>query len=310
MGKLHGGLTVQSGVPPDLIHQNHDLLYAFYRLGHRMYFAPEWPREFAPDFILLNEAELWSWTPNGLFHESPPADWRPKGLDIPIIVWCHDPFLNFRKELVVAKGADAVLVSQKPWVENFRQEVPAGVPVYWLNAAAVNTNLMLPESAEVPEEYDVGFVGAVSHPYYADRQRLLGKLEGAGLKVFVHDSSKRPPLYRRDMIAAYSKCKIVFNHVRPDTMGTGNARIYEAVAARKLLLTNWLPGVRDLGFEPGVHYAEYGTDDECVELALRYARDDGGRRKIAAAAVEFALREHTWEARAAKIIEIAGPMLG
>lgn len=301
-------MMIHTGVPPDLIHQTFDLQTAFYRLGDILYCSPEWPKDAPVGFTFLIETQYFTWTPAGLFHEPILPGWETgRNRGIPLAVWVHDCHLNFHKQIPVAKECDVVFVSPKPWLEEFKSDVNPNS--HWLNAAAVNIALMPPPGIHIDEEYDVGFVGAVSHPYYEDRQRLLGKIKEAGLKVFVHDSTIQSPLYRQDMIAAYSRCKIIFNYVRPDTQGTGNARIYEAITARKLLLTNKLPGIYDLGFRPGVHYAEYGSDKECVELAKHYAADREERRSIAEWGIDYGLKEHSWESRAKKILEIMGPVL-
>jgi len=82
-----------------------------------------------------------------------------------------------------------------------------------------------------------------------------------------------------------------------------NCRTFETMGCGIMLLTNETPGLTKL-MEPGKHCVTYDTLDECVEKIKYYTEHEDERHEIAAAGLAHAQATHTYDCRAAQLVEM------
>src|SRR5690606_601628 len=104
----------------------------------------------------------------------------------------------------------------------------------------------------------------------------------------------------KEMAALYEEARII-----PNEGGTRHfpitMRVFEAIAARAVLITDDLPGT-DLLFAPGKHYLVLEDDIVSQVRSVLSARDNA--QKIADAAWEHAHGRHTSDHRVDELFEI------
>ncbi|HCR19834.1 MAG TPA: hypothetical protein DIU35_20345, partial [Candidatus Latescibacteria bacterium] len=245
-------------------------------------------------------AELLSALPAGwlpdlfIWFDSGP-DFMPLGiekLDFPaacLVGDTHTGQMKWRQEYA-RQFEDVFLMYNRPNIPDFRA---AGCEkVHWLPGACdPRSHGMI----QAEKAYDIGFVGQTHKQWHPDRVRLLERLIRAGHDV--HIESK----ILEEMSLFYSRSRIVFNR---SLNGDLNRRVFEALCSGSMLLTDRLPeevGLEML-FKDREHLVLY-TEDNLEELAEYYLRNEGEREEIARMGREFVLSEHTFENRAAKVME-------
>src|ERR1019366_5993912 len=97
-----------------------------------------------------------------------------------------------------------------------------------------------------------------------------------------------------------SQSRIILNEAIHDDL---NMRVFEALACKKLLLTEDIPAVRD-HFVDGEHLVLFKTVDEAVEKARYYLDHTEDRERIAKAGYEEFLDKHTYMHRAKEILKV------
>jgi hypothetical protein len=105
-----------------------------------------------------------------------------------------------------------------------------------------------------------------------------------------------------ELAEVYCRSKIIVNVARDDYPQDANMRAFEAMASGALLITR-LPGeLTSIGFQEGVHFVGYNRLGEIVGLTRRYLGDERTRTRIAQAAREKVLREHTYDKGVQKLL--------
>ena len=113
-----------------------------------------------------------------------------------------------------------------------------------------------------------------------------------------------PPLYGLKMYQKLRDSRIALNtHIDISVTSASNMRLFEGTGVGSCLLTDWKANIRDL-FEPDSEVVTYRSAEECVEKARYLLAHEDERRAIAAAGQRRALRDHTYERRAARLDEI------
>ena len=206
------------------------------------------------------------------------------------VCYLIDAHINFDHHLQCAKYFDVVFVAHKPAVETFRER---GIKnVFWIPPACD------PEihGRKVNEKlYDVGFVGNLDPESNPERVRLLNEL-----KQRFNVYSER--CFLEEMSKVFSRSKIVFNKSIADGL---NMRVFEVLASGSMLLTNEAngSGLQDL-FQDRKHLVIYKNENELIELADYYLRNDEEREEIAAEGMKKVLNEHTYGHRAEEMVRI------
>nr|WP_275983114.1 glycosyltransferase [Propionivibrio soli] len=93
--------------------------------------------------------------------------------------------------------------------------------------------------------------------------------------------------------------RIILNITRSDFFGaeTGiNLRIFEALGAGRMLLTDYCEEIEDL-FEIGTDIDVFRSSRELAEKVEYYLHNDDARDRIARNGQEKFLRQHTWASR-------------
>jgi spore maturation protein CgeB len=148
--------------------------------------------------------------------------------------------------------------------------------------------------SDVKKEYDASLIGL----HYEQRDRLVNRLRGEGFRV----------LYELGLV--YDEYREKNNSA---TVGLNwsskmdiNARMFEAMAMKQVLLTNRLPHMEELGFEEGRNYLGFDTVEEAVKQ-MQWVRDNPELSKsIALCGHQMVHANHTYEKRVETIFEVMG----
>jgi hypothetical protein len=146
----------------------------------------------------------------------------------------------------------------------------------------------------------VGFVGWLDAPIYETRRRLLPLLA---------DRFRMNEWWRlhdyRELAEVLLHSKIGLNVPRDDYPQIAGLRCFEVMAAGSLLITRAPSELSQLGFREGEHFVGYRRTAEIQDLVRDYLDDERKRRQIADAGRELVLREHTYDRRVERLLELA-----
>lgn len=182
-----------------------------------------------------------------------------------------------------ARYLDHVFIAQKDYVPGF-----AALPhpnATWLPLAG-DENIHF--VAGLPRQTDVAFVGKFGAAG-SERHNTLSDVLGA---FSTNDTART--YTPAEMGRVYSGAKIVFNK---SIGGDVNMRVFEAIAAGALLVTDRIDnGLTDL-FVEDTHYVAYGSVEEAKTKIAHYLAYDGERAAIAAEGQAHLLAHHTYRHR-------------
>ncbi|MEM9854050.1 MAG: glycosyltransferase [Pseudomonadota bacterium] len=163
--------------------------------------------------------------------------------------------------------------------------------MHWLPLAGDPKLHFIPDQER---DLEVGFVGKMGTPGSA-RHDLLSRVLA---RFKTNDTSSKETL---TMGPVYSRSKIVINR---SIDGDLNMRVFEAMAAGALLVTDRIGnGLSEIAKE-GVHYVGYDTVDEALEKIEHYLSDDAAREQIALAGQEHLRAHHSYDARFAQMMDV------
>lgn len=225
-----------------------------------------------------------------------PLDWK---IPQPNAYWIADSHLGYDYRLKRAREFDHVFASHKPSIDRLIKDGIDPARVHYLPWAA---ETMCYKPFPVIEKYDWCFIGHLNNDFRVDlmdrfckewplgEKGYLGWRQGewAGHNVLENAAKK------------FCQSRIVLNESIRDDL---NMRTFEALACKRLLLTEDVPAVRD-HFEDGKHLVLYKTIDEAVEKAKYYLAHDDERNAIAEAGYQEFLARHTYMGRAKEILNI------
>jgi len=249
---------------------------------------PYFTREMTEVFDHLPEGwtpDLFLWVESGIYYPMEGVE----SLPCPTACYLVDTHLKWDKHLEIARRFDCVFVAQKEYVPRFKA---SGIEqVFWLPLACDPD-----EHGKVGEEkgFDVTFVGSVT-PLSRRRNRLLmGLAERFPLHV--------DRCFLEEMARTFSRSKIVFNGSIKNDL---NMRVFEAMATGSLLVTDEAKGsgLTDL-FEDRKHLVLYRNEAELYERVEHYLNSPREREAIAAEGMREVLGTHTYEHRAARLVEV------
>lgn len=141
---------------------------------------------------------------------------------------------------------------------------------------------------------------------------LRPELVGADGAVFGHNwegsalaSIDRGPLPYSRVPAAYASTRLVLDdaNVATKAWGSCNSRVFDAIAAGRLVLTNGEEGARELF---GDLLPAWRTRRDLERLIPEWLGDDAARDEQVARLREIVLAEHTYDARAAQVRALLG----
>jgi glycosyltransferase involved in cell wall biosynthesis len=232
---------------------------------------------FSPDLVFVNDIDV--------------AIRDISKFGVPTCFWVNDPHISIDRyfDLQRVQDYDYVFVSQKSFVDTFRKRGCKNVS--WL-PVAVDPAYFKGERNEV---YDISFVGK-AYPGHRRYEVLRLVKENFG-NVYVG----RERQY--DMGKIYLSSKIVVNRsLRRDL----NVRVFEAMAAGAMLITNRdADGLNEL-FQENIHLVCYESNDELISKIRYYLEHDEERREIARKGHEEVMAKHTYQVRTREILRRVG----
>jgi spore maturation protein CgeB len=169
--------------------------------------------------------------------------------------------------------------------------------IYWPLASDPSH---FPGDPEGVRDLDIVFVGS----RYGIRDRIVGALAGAGLKVDAFGPGwANGPVSADETTRLFARAKIVLGvgtvgHT--DDVYTIKLRDFDAPMSGALYLTHRNPELLQL-FREGDEIVCYDSPDEAVAQAHRLLADSGLRVRVAKAGSSRARRDHTWEGRFANL---------
>jgi spore maturation protein CgeB len=246
-----------------------------------------------------------------------------RALGIVTVNW----FCNASYQLHLVSGIsphyDWCLVPERYRLNDYR--ALGAHPIYCQEAANPRTY----HPCAVPLEYDVAFAGQC----YADRPEIVLWLRKQGIDVRVWGSAweyrieprSRNPLRRwfgeprglpasvvggilsdAALVELYSRVKINLGFATVGETQAGDNRLtqvrlrdFEVPMSGGFYLTEHSDELAEF-FTPGVEIETWKTREELRDKCRYYLREEGARKKIAAAGRARALAEHTWEHRFAQ----------
>lgn len=225
-------------------------------------------------------------TPDDIFFYVDPAPAWPLGLEsfpCTTVAYLIDVHQDLNSRLQIAQFFDAVFIAQKEFVPTFQQMRDRHTQ--WLPLAC---DAVLHNPGSKTRVYDVGFVGKFGMQNTQRYEILSAVLP----KYQTNDYLKYYP--PQEMAMVYGQSKIVFN---ASINGDVNMRVFEAMAAGALLVTDRIGnGLADL-FEEGTHYIAYSTISEAMEKIDYFLNKNEERERIASAGQRSVLKHHTYDHR-------------
>jgi hypothetical protein len=222
--------------------------------------------------------------------------WLPEGIErvgVPTAVFHIDTYVALARRVRWSAMYDYAFVFHPGFEAVFRS---AGIEGISLLPHAAERDLF--DAPEIDRDFEVGWVGRKSRSIYGTRDRVLAALTA---RFTMNDAGR---FYApEEMADVYRRSKIVVNISRDDFPADANMRCFEAMAGGALLITGTPSELTLLGFEEGVHFAGYRVADEIPDLVARWLSCDTERSAIAQRARELVLREHTYDARVATILD-------
>jgi GT2 family glycosyltransferase/tetratricopeptide (TPR) repeat protein/2-polyprenyl-3-methyl-5-hydroxy-6-metoxy-1,4-benzoquinol methylase len=216
---------------------------------------------------------------DGLDYRLPP-DLRPSAW------WAIDTHMNYDGCRDKGRDFDLLFAAQRDGAQRLRQDGLA--KAIWLPLAC---DPELHGKQNVSKQHDVCFIGNL---FPGPRRDLVELIRRRFPNTFVGQR------YFEEMSQTYSASRIVFNRSIKNDI---NMRVFEALAAGSLLLTNDL---RDNGqnelFRDGIHLATYRDAEELLDKIQFYLAHEELRERIAAAGREQVLAKHAYRHRMQRIL--------
>jgi glycosyltransferase involved in cell wall biosynthesis len=267
-------------------------------IGEVLHLIPE------GDLSCFGQQDYWWWLDWGEDGLPVEQDWYPPKDGGKTIYVASDTHLGYKYRLEKAKHFDYVFCNQKRATEEFIRD---GVKAIWLPHAVEPKAY---PTFEIIKKYDVCFIGHIQeteNPNFNGLNRI-DALDRLFKEIPEFYFGSRHPAYPgvnlfEDAAKKYCQSKVVFNISIGDDI---NMRVFEVLATKSLLLTNWLPTLEEL-FEDGKHLVTYKTYNEMVEKAKYYIEHQEEAAKIAEEGYKEVIAKHTYKHRIEKIWSIINP---
>ena len=220
----------------------------------------------------------------------------PPGLtrvDIPTAAENEDVYAYTGRRISWSMLFDYPLLYHAGFAEQFRA---AGHPRPIEMPQALKQGLF--PGGEKGREFEVGWIGQMEGPLYSIRRIILPELA----RQFVMNDWQRRHT-QAEMVEVYSRSKVVVNVGRDDYPQDANRRVFEAMGAGAMLLVHLPTELTEMGLVEGVHFVGYRDAADLVPCVRKYLQNETARRAIAEAGRAEVLRNHTYDARANKLLQ-------
>jgi len=166
---------------------------------------------------------------------------------------------------------------------------------------AVDTRLFKPMNC-YNETFDIGFVGLLKgHSYAPRRFEFLNILEKYfKCKIYDTGQKKEKALTIKELIRFYSNCKLIFNYSGVSGL---NMRIFEALAMKKVVITNRIGREPEILFKNWKELVIYSNLNDLIEKVKYLLENESLRKQIAGNGFK-AVQTHTWINRIKKAVSI------
>ncbi len=225
-----------------------------------------------------------------LFYVDPGPRRLPIGIDL---VQCAraayliDVHQDLQSRIDLAPLFDVLFVAQRDYVDEFRRR--GYLNTRWLPFGCDPGVHYVPG---LTRDIDVGFVGklgAAGTPRHALLTSVLPRFRTNEFRRFYKPT---------EMGEVYSRSKIVLN---ASINGDVNMRVFEAMAAGALLVTDRIGnGLADL-FVEGEHYVGYSSGQEALDRVAYFLNNTSAREKIAQTGRALVWARHTYAHRWAEL---------
>jgi len=233
--------------------------------------------------------------PSAIFHFESAHPLLPIGIEkaeIPTVCFHPDTYAFTGRRIRWSSLFDHAAVFHPGYAEKFCEAGHAGA---FLLPHAVRREFF--DGPELEREFETGWVGQTSGPFYRTRAKWLPPLA----KQFrTNDWSKNYTLCQ--VAETYRRSRIVVNVGRDDFPHDANMRVFEVLASGALLLTSLPSELEQLSFTAGVHFVGYRNPEDISKLVRNYLADEPERARIAASGRERVLAEHTYDQRVAQLL--------
>jgi hypothetical protein len=210
-------------------------------------------------------------------------------LECPTACYLIDVHQGLHVRMFYAPFFDYVFSAQKDYVAHFLE---AGhEQSHWLPLAC---DPEVHRSRNLPRCYDVGFVGNLSAS--TERERMFSLLAS---RFQMNDFRRR--YAKEDIGTIYSQAKTVVNVA---VNGDLNMRVFEAMAAGALLITDRIANGLEQMFTDGEHLILYQEESDLLDKLRHYLADDVARASVAEAGMNLVLRKHTYSRRIEEMLRI------
>lgn len=228
-----------------------------------------------------------------------------------VVQWFPDALSGFSRDYILASDYDAIFVKDHYVADTWRRKL--GKPVYVLQQACNpmwhhRVNLTM----EDWQRYGCDLTVAGNLYYWRVRQleicrdynmKIWGTYIPHWLESPVLRFHQRHYVAEEEKARAYNAAKIVLNMLHYAEIDGYNLRTYEAAGCGAFQIVDWKPCL-PLYFEPEVEIVTFKSLDELKEKVDYYLAHDDERQAIADRAYVRAHREHTYERRLQRLLEI------
>lgn len=228
-----------------------------------------------------------------------PIDWE---IPHPNAYWAFDVHIDaggYKYRLNRARQFDHVFLCHKAYIKDFIKHGIDPAKIHYLPVAA-ETDCYRPYP--IMEKWDWGFVGHFNSQHRIDLlDRFIKEFGLGGDKGYIgyRIPSIQGHCVLDDAAKKYSMSRIVIN----DSINRDlNMRTFEAMACKKLVLTQWNEPCEEL-FENNKHIVYYEGIDEAVIRARFYLKETEERNAIALAGYNELISKHTYYHRTLEILK-------
>jgi len=233
--------------------------------------------------------------PSAIFHFESAHPLFPIGLqrcEVPTVCFHPDTYAFTKRRIRWSAVFDHVAVFHPGYVERFAN---GGHPGAFLLPHAVRREFF--DGPELERGFELGWVGQTSGPFYQARAAWLPKLAN---DFKTNDWSRKYTVH--EVAETYRRSKVVVNIGRDDFPHDANLRVFEVLASGALLLTSLPTELEELGFTNGVHFVGYRAPEDIAPLVRKYVNDEPARLRIAEAARNLVLADHTYDKRVLAVL--------
>lgn len=216
-----------------------------------------------------------------------------ENIKLPRAFYALDPHLNLYWHQKYAAAFDCLFTTQRSSMSAFGGK---GRPVHWL-PWAVDLGIVFDHS--LPRTYEIAFVGRLDQ---RRKRHLILKALQSRFAVRVWGDRPDNEVSHQELGRIYSQARLVVNEA---IQGEVNLRVFEALAAGALLLTEDVgPNLQGL-FTPGEDLITFGPQD-LLEKAAYFLSHEAERQAIAQRGRDRVCAQHHTLARARQFLEYLG----